>query len=101
MANLGLHPELEIDRIDNNRHYAPGNLRWVTDRQQIMNRRNTKMPVSWVFRQAEWPLCRTTVEKKLRAEMTRKQILNEAKARVARRPGHWLRLAAWFASSTF
>lgn len=34
-------PELTIDRIDNNRGYEPGNVRWVTRRVQSGNRVNT------------------------------------------------------------
>ena len=42
-ANLP-HPDykgVEIDRMDNNLHYAPGNLRLATRQQQVRNRRNT------------------------------------------------------------
>lgn len=38
-ANLGERPEgASLDRIDNNRGYEPGNLRWATSEQQMSNR---------------------------------------------------------------
>lgn len=39
MAN-GYLEGLTIDRIDNDRGYSPDNCRWVTQKQQIKNRRN-------------------------------------------------------------
>jgi hypothetical protein len=32
-------PKHSLDRIDNNRGYEPGNIRWATTREQLANRR--------------------------------------------------------------
>jgi hypothetical protein len=40
-ANLGLDKEKSLDRIDNNGHYEPGNLRWATNQKQSSNKRVT------------------------------------------------------------
>ncbi|RYF14052.1 MAG: hypothetical protein EOO77_14750 [Oxalobacteraceae bacterium] len=37
-------PEYSLDRIDNNRGYEPGNIRWATITQQMKNRRYTGDP---------------------------------------------------------
>jgi len=36
-------PDYSLDRIDNNRHYEPGNLRWATRTEQASNRRVFKL----------------------------------------------------------
>lgn len=42
---IGDAPSLKhsIDRIDNNGHYAPGNVRWVTRLEQCFNKRTSRM----------------------------------------------------------
>lgn len=43
--NLGLcPPDHTLDRIDNNGHYEPGNLRWADMGTQASNRRDTLAP---------------------------------------------------------
>lgn len=39
--NNGYKKELQIDRIDNDKGYYPGNCRWVTARENSNNRRNS------------------------------------------------------------
>lgn len=48
LDELGIRPEgMTVDRIDNNGHYEPGNVRWATHEQQCANRgprgRHTKV----------------------------------------------------------
>jgi hypothetical protein len=44
LAEIGPRPEIgdwTLDRIDNEGHYAPGNLRWATRAEQSLNSRTT------------------------------------------------------------
>jgi hypothetical protein len=48
LAEIGLKPtpKLELDRIDNDGHYAPGNVRWATKQQQMLNRRKPHQKIT-------------------------------------------------------
>jgi hypothetical protein len=51
MDNLEVDQLKELDRIDNNSHYEPGNLRFVTRRQNVANQRRSKSIAFHKFRQ--------------------------------------------------
>ena len=43
LADMGLCPDdLTLDRINNESHYEPGNCRWTTWEQQMLNRRSIR-----------------------------------------------------------
>lgn len=50
MANLGLEREKELDRIHNSGHYEPGNLRWVSRKQNVANQDRSKSVRFHLFR---------------------------------------------------
>lgn len=90
MENHGLCRELEIDRVDNDGHYAPGNMKWSTKREQMLNNRRTVMPKDFVFHQEEWPYCEWTTMKKLRSGKSREEVLAEAWAAVKAKSKNWM-----------
>ena len=47
LDNIGARPDTQysIDRIDNDKHYEPGNLRWATRVEQARNKRTYKRSV--------------------------------------------------------
>lgn len=47
LADVGVKPspEHELDRIDNNGNYEPGNVRWTSRTTNVNNRRNTRFVI--------------------------------------------------------
>lgn len=49
LTTIGDHPGdgFSLDRIDNNGHYEPGNIRWADRKTQMANRRKPKGGWTW------------------------------------------------------
>ena len=92
--------DLYLDRLNNDGHYEPGNLGMVSHHESTMNRRNTKLPVEWVYRAEEWPYVECVVRKKLYSGKTREDILADAHEAVRRKRKRWRVIAARLASMT-
>ena len=83
--------EMEIDRIDDNGDYAPGNLRFVKHTENNLNKRTT---VLTLFDQAYWPYAYSTVIRKLSSGMTREEVIQDAEDAVANRRKCWKLISA-------
>lgn len=94
MENLGPRPEgAELDRIDNNGHYEPGNLRWVTRARNMANRECTRIP-EWMPQ--DWPYARSVVSRKLREGLSREEILADAQMAIDQKRKNWRGIQQWF-----
>jgi hypothetical protein len=100
MEHCGLHRDKEIDRIDNNGHYEPGNLRWSTKSEQSRNTRRTRLPKGFVFKQEEWPYSKDIVERRVREGWSRERILEAARKAVAEKRRNWAEIEKRFESMT-
>ena len=83
--------ELELDRIDTNGNYEPGNLRFVPRKLNQANRRITVIPF---FNQVEWPYGPAVVTRMLSMGMTREDILIAAEEAVVKRRKNWRIISA-------
>lgn len=78
--------EMELDRIDNNGNYAPGNLRFATREQNLANRRITVLSR---YDPEYWPYAETVVRKKLSQGLTREEIIQDAETAVFEKRKRW------------
>jgi hypothetical protein len=101
LANLGERPSprLELDRINNNGHYAPGNLRWATRRQGACNTRRCVLG-EWDYHVDEWPYAFFTVRRLKLEGLTRAEILERAALAVEEKRKNWRTIAARLAFLT-
>lgn len=90
--------ELEIDRIDNNRDYAPGNLRFV---ERSVNQANRRITVLSRYDPECWPYAETVVRRKLAAGMSRDQILLSAVDAVLEKRKNWMGILDRLACMTY
>ena len=99
IENLGLPDRaMELDRIDCNRDYAPGNLRFISHLENNRNKRNTILSE---YDPQYWPYARTVVVRKLAAGMTREQIIEDARQAVYQKRKNWRGIAARLMSMTY
>jgi hypothetical protein len=94
VANLGYPaPGQSLDRVDNARHYEPGNLRWADDRTQARNkrpyRRRDQGERIRALQRAGSPFGYETLRGFIRAGMADEQILARVKSKSGRKPTTW------------
>lgn len=83
--------EMEIDRINNDMDYAPGNLQFVTHAE---NNRNKRCTVLSHFSQEYWPYARSVVIRKLSLGLTRDEIIQDAVRAVFEKRKNWRIISA-------
>ncbi len=81
-----LRRDYELDRINNNGHYEPGNLRFVP---RIINQANRRVTIIPFFNQEEWPYTRGVVTRMLVEGMSRIEIIQSAENAVKNRRKNW------------
>jgi hypothetical protein len=89
MDNLELRKDLELDRIDNNGHYEPGNLRFLNQSFQNRNSRRGKIkePPPWPS-----PYSWFTTNRMLRRGLTREQVMESARLAVVTKTKCWRKI---------
>jgi hypothetical protein len=90
LQNCAVDKTKEIDRIDNDGHYEPGNLHFVTRRENHMNRRITKTTIplqDWAKDSS--PYSYFTARRKITEGMTKEEVIEDAKLAVREKRKAW------------
>lgn len=82
---------MEIDRIDTNGDYSPGNLRYGTHLQNCINQRRSVLSQ---FSQEYWPYARSVVVRKLSQCLSREKIIQDAAKAVFEKRKNWRIISA-------
>lgn len=77
---------MEIDRIDTNGNYAPGNIRFATHQENQQNKLGTVLSR---FEQRYWPYAYTVVIRKLSKGLSRAEIIKNAQTAVREKRKNW------------
>ena len=83
--------DMEIDRIDTNGNYAPGNLRFSSHRTNCINQRRNVLSE---FSQEYWPYAESVVIRKLSAGLSRDEIIQDAEKAVMEKRKNWRLISA-------
>ena len=83
--------KMEIDRIDTNGDYAPGNLRFADHRTNCINQRRNVLSE---FLQEYWPYSQTVVVRKLSQGLSRNEIIRDAETAVLEKRKGWHLISA-------
>lgn len=97
----GLHRELEIDRIDTDGHYEPGNLQYATREEQQRNRRDsvlTSAQLYWATFKSPYAY-HTSV--RLLKTLTEKEIIERANLAVRMKYKNWRRIQTRLRENTY
>ena len=87
LENIGIPDrDLELDRIDTNGNYEPGNLRFISHKGNQANKRSTVLS-HWDSKY--WPYSYNVVIRKLRQGLTRQQIIADARKAVKKKRKCW------------
>lgn len=94
----GIYLGQDLDRIDNEGHYEPGNVRWATRGENMRNARSSKLR-SWD--QKYWPYGEGQVRQLLAQGMNRQDIMQHARDVVAQRGPWWKTVEKRLQSMTY
>lgn len=88
--NLGLHADMELDRINNDGHYEPGNLRWATRTTQSHNKRTSRVgEEAYTWGRSRSPYAWNTTKRLLISGVSPEEMVERAKQAVAEKRKGW------------